>query len=174
MEWLQASHIYFQAIWRSKQIMFPSEAWLGIVWLAGLSQNEEDDCQEKKSQTASKEGGLMKCLGQRWGAFWGDCKEKGRWGDHVWNLQESTMMGDARHAGTFPELSQEQGTRPETTHKEIQLLIWIFPLVRGFIGISWGWLPVHLAPTLPKSAVILSAFAKDQQSPVFNYSCLRE
>lgn len=40
-----------------------------------------------------------------------------------------------------------------------------------FLG---GWLPVYLAPALPKSAVILSAFAKDQQSPVFNYPCLRE
>lgn len=40
VEWLQASRIYFQVIWRSKQIMFPLEAWLRKAGLAGLSQSE--------------------------------------------------------------------------------------------------------------------------------------
>ena len=40
MEWLQASRIYFQVIWRSKSIIFPLEAWLRTVGLATWNQSE--------------------------------------------------------------------------------------------------------------------------------------
>lgn len=73
---------------------------------------------------ASKEGGLMKCSGQRWGAFWGDCKKKGRWGEHVWNLQESTMTGNAKY-WRMPRTFPRAGIQPETTlshtHKNLTL-----------------------------------------------------
>lgn len=140
----------------SQSYLFPSDLTQQAdrVSFGGLAENSWTGRSEpewikwlsrKKSQMASKEGGLMKCLGQRLGAFWGDCKKKGRWGDHVWNLQESTMMGDARHTGTCPELSQEQAPSLKQLTKNLTLNLNL-TFSQNFY---WNFLVVGYLSTLP-------------------------
>lgn len=73
----------------------------------------------------------------------------------------------------MPNTFLRAGTKPKKSQK-IYLLFLFLLLIRFFHCNFYACFPVHFPPRPAKGARDSEVFAEDQQTPVFNYSGLRE